>query len=54
MLEIEDDSVNGGFGFTPRTAMYKADINDPLLANAGQTNIVMEMLSTLEYWQNYT
>lgn len=50
MLEIEDDSVNGGFGFTPRTAMYKADINDPQLANAGQSNIVMEMLATLEYW----
>jgi len=29
MLEIEDDSVSGGFGLTPRTTMYKGDINDP-------------------------
>jgi len=29
MLEIEDDSVEGGFGITPRTAMYKASMNDP-------------------------
>jgi hypothetical protein len=29
MLEIEDDTVNGGFNLTPRTALYKADINDP-------------------------
>ena len=29
MLEIEDDSVEGGFGITPRTAMYKASVNDP-------------------------
>lgn len=50
MLEIEDDSLNGGFGYTPRTAMYKGDINDPQLSNAGQTNIVFEMLSAIEYW----
>jgi hypothetical protein len=29
MLEIEDDSISGGFGITPKTAMYRADINDP-------------------------
>jgi len=35
MLEIEDDSIEGGFSITPRKAMYKADINDPQLSNAG-------------------
>lgn len=34
MLEIEDDSVEGGFGITPRTAMYRGDIRDPQLSNA--------------------
>jgi len=29
MLEIEDDSVEGGFGITPQKAMYKANLNDP-------------------------
>jgi len=29
MLEIEDDSIEGGFGLTPKTAMYKAHVNDP-------------------------
>jgi len=44
MLEIEDDTIGGGYGITPRIAMYKGDINDPMLANAGQTHIIFEML----------
>ena len=34
MLDFEDDSVSGGFGMTPSTAMYRSDLNDPQLANA--------------------
>ena len=29
MLDFEDDSVGGGFGVTPTTALYRADVNDP-------------------------
>ena len=29
MLDFEDDSVGGGFAVTPRTALYRADVNDP-------------------------
>jgi hypothetical protein len=46
MLEIEDDSVEGGFGITPKTAMYKASINDPQLSNAGKTHILFELIQT--------
>ena len=34
MLDFEDDSVGGGFAITPRTALYRAEVNDPQLANA--------------------
>ena len=37
MLDFEDDSVTGGFAMTPRQALYRADLNDPQLANASQT-----------------
>ena len=37
MLDFEDDSVSGGFSMTPSTALYRAEINDPQLANASQT-----------------
>jgi hypothetical protein len=48
MLEIEDDSVDGGFSITPKTAMYKASINDPQLSNAGKTHIIFEMMHTYQ------
>jgi hypothetical protein len=54
MLEIEDDSVEGGFSFTPKTAMYKASINDPQLANAGKTHILFELMQTFQQWQTYS
>lgn len=50
MLELEDDTIGGGFQITPRLAMYKADIGDPQLAQAGQTNIIFELLHTIDYW----
>ena len=52
MLEIEDDTVSGGFNITPRTALYRAEINDPQLANAGQTHIIFEMLHTIDFAQS--
>jgi hypothetical protein len=29
MLEIETDTVGGGFGITPAQSLYRADLNDP-------------------------
>ena len=37
MLDFEDDSVDGGFSITPRTALYRAEVNDPQLSNASKT-----------------
>lgn len=50
LLDFEDDSVGGGFQMTPEKALYKADINDPQLSNASQTQIVFEILHTYNYW----
>ena len=52
MLDFEDDSVTGGFAITPAMALYRADLNDPQLANASQTQIVFELCHTYEYWVN--
>ena len=54
MLEIEDDSVEGGFGITPQKAMYKANLNDPQLSNAGKTHILFELIQTFQQWQTYS
>ena len=43
MLDFEDDSVSGGFAMTPTSQLYRADLNDPQLANAGATTIVFEL-----------
>ena len=51
MLDFEDDSVGGGFDVTPTTALYRADVNDPQLANAGQTPAVFEFNHTYMHWQ---
>lgn len=53
MLDFEDDSVGGGFGITPTTALYRGDLNDPQLANAGQTQGVFELLHTYKYWVDH-
>lgn len=53
MLEIDDDSVQGGFALTPKTQMYRGDINDPQVSNAGKTHIVFEMLHVVDYWTTY-
>ena len=37
MLDFEDDSVGGGFNMTPATSLYRADVDDPQLANASST-----------------
>ena len=50
MLDFEDDSVGGGFDVTPTTALYRADVNDPQLANAGQTPAVFEFNHTYMHW----
>ena len=52
MLDFECDSVGGGFEVTPRTALYRADVNDPQLANASQTQAVFEFNHTYNYWTN--
>ena len=50
MLDFEDDSVGGGFDVTPTTALYRSDVNDPQLANAGQTPAVFEFNHTYMHW----
>lgn len=54
MLDFEDDSVSGGFAVTPATALYRGDLNDPLLANAGATQIVFEVAHTYNWWLNHS
>lgn len=44
LLELDEDAIGGGFG--DNNILYKADINDPALANAGQTHAVFEFLHT--------
>jgi nucleolar complex protein 3 len=46
MLDFEDDSVGGGFQMTPDSCLYRADINDPQLANASQSPAVFELVQT--------
>ena len=53
MLDFEDDSVTGGFALTPAQQLYRADLNDPQLANASQTTIVFELCHTYDWWQNH-
>ena len=52
MLDFEDDSVNGGFGQTPGSALYRGDINDPQLANASQCPAVFELSQTFHIWSS--
>jgi hypothetical protein len=33
--------------------MYRSEINDPQLSNAGQTNVLFEMMFTIEQQQNF-
>ena len=50
MLEFEDDTVGGGFQNTPDNCCYRGELNDPQLANAGQTQAVFEFMHTYDYW----
>jgi len=50
MLEIEDDTVGGGFNVTPDKALYRPDFHDPQLANASETNCIFELLHTYNNW----
>ena len=51
MLEFEDDTVGGGFGLTPTNAIYRSDLNDPMLANASSTQAMFELLHTFNFWK---
>ena len=53
MLDFEDDSVHGGFAMTPTTCLYRADLNDPQLANASNTQIVFEISHTYNWWVSH-
>ena len=43
MLEIEDDTVGAGFGVTPSQTLYRPELNDPQVSNAGQTHAIFEL-----------
>lgn len=45
-IEMDDDGAVGN-GFGNNSLMYKADVNDPSLANASQTHSIFEMVYTL-------
>ena len=53
MLELEDDTVGGGFEVTPASCLYRPDLNDPQVSNAGQTHAIFELAHTYSYWSNY-
>jgi len=44
MLEADEDALDNGFGNSNQ--FYKADINDPALANASQTHAIFEFTHT--------
>lgn len=44
MLEADEDAFGGGFGDS--STLYRADINDPALSNAGETHAIFEFLHT--------
>ena len=53
MLDIDDDTVTGGFAMTPTTALYRGEIDDPYLANASETHIIFELCHTCNWWTNH-
>ena len=50
MLEADEDALDQGFGES--TLSYRANINDPSLANAGDSHAIFEFLSTYNLYQN--
>ena len=44
LLEIDEDAAGNGFGSTSQ--FYRVDINDPALANVGQTHSMFEFMFT--------
>ena len=44
MLEADEDALDGGFG--GNNLLYRADINDPALANGSKTHAIFEFLYT--------
>ena len=44
ILDIDEDQVGNGFGNTHM--LYRSDINDPALANSGETHCFFEILQT--------
>jgi hypothetical protein len=49
ILEIDEDQAGNGFGNC--SLLYRADINDPSLANAGETHCLFEILTTYHAFQ---
>ena len=49
MLEADEDAFGSGFGNNSLT--YRADINDPAIANAGETHALFELLHTYNQHQ---
>ena len=49
MLEADEDAFGSGFGNI--SGFYRADINDPALANAGETHAIFELLHTYNQHQ---
>jgi len=45
-IETDEDGATGN-GFGNNSFMYKADVNDPSLANATQTHSIFEIVYTL-------
>ena len=45
MLETDEDALDGGFG--ANSLMYRADINDPSLANGSKSHASFEFLFTV-------
>ena len=44
-MEADEDAQDHGFG--NQTKIYRADINDPALSNAGQAHAIFEFLHTM-------
>jgi len=44
LMEADEDDQDHGFG--NQSKIYRADINDPALSNAGQTHAIFEFLHT--------
>ena len=51
-LEVDEDSADYGFG--DFHIFYRPDVNDPSIANAGQTHSLFEIIRTVSVSQGLT